>query len=317
MQAVLGSLLVGLLAAAPPAPQEIAPHVTLFRGEFLPGRQPDGNSIVVDAPQGLVVFDTGRHASHTQALLDAATSCGKPIAAIVNSHWHLDHVGGNVLLRAAYPNAAVYASGAIDAALTGFLANYRQQLTQAIAQSTDAATQDAYRAEVALIDAGKQLGPSERITASGEREIAGRRFDVHLVAPAATAGDVWLYDRTTRTLLAGDLVTLPAPFLDTACPSRWSTAHAQLARTDFRVLVPGHGAPMQPRDLARYRRAFDNLLACAASKRDKASCSAGWIDDAGTLIGESERDAARTLADYYVENVLRGDPARIERACDV
>ena len=53
-----------------------------------------------------------------------------PVVAIVNSHWHLDHVSGNAALRAAYPRAQVYASDAIDGAMRGFLADYRRQLQQ-------------------------------------------------------------------------------------------------------------------------------------------------------------------------------------------
>ena len=52
-------------------------------------------------------------------------TCALPIVAIVNSHWHLDHVSGNAALRAAYPRAQVYASDAIRDAMHGFLADYR------------------------------------------------------------------------------------------------------------------------------------------------------------------------------------------------
>ena len=82
----------------------LAPGTYLIEGATTPNRQPDGNSInVIMAPAGLIVFDSGRHPEHAQAILDFARSQHRPIAAIVNSHWHLDHVGGNPRLRAAYP----------------------------------------------------------------------------------------------------------------------------------------------------------------------------------------------------------------------
>lgn len=43
---------------------------------LIPGRVPldwqgpDGNTIVLDAPKGLIIFDTGRSAQHAQAILD-------------------------------------------------------------------------------------------------------------------------------------------------------------------------------------------------------------------------------------------------------
>src|ERR1700694_3552489 len=134
-------------AAAP-----IAPGTYLVAGEATPNRQPDSNSIIIVAPNGLIVFDTGRHKEHAQRLLDFAREQNRPIAAIINSHWHLDHVGGNPLLRDAFPNIHVYASSAIDAARTGFLADYRAQLVTEIERAAkNPGAQASMRAEIALI----------------------------------------------------------------------------------------------------------------------------------------------------------------------
>src|SRR5690349_2506517 len=53
-----------------PAPDaiEVAPGVHLLRGAFVPGSQPDGNTVILKAPDGLIVIDTGRHAAHTQRI---------------------------------------------------------------------------------------------------------------------------------------------------------------------------------------------------------------------------------------------------------
>src|SRR5580692_9143297 len=96
----LAAICHGALAGAA---SQVAPGIHLIEGEATPNRQPDGNSIVIAAPKGLIVFDTGRHREHAQEILDFARAQDRPIAAIVNSHWHLDHVGGNPLLRAAFP----------------------------------------------------------------------------------------------------------------------------------------------------------------------------------------------------------------------
>ena len=49
-------------------------------------RGPDGNTVVLDAPGGLIVVDTGRSPTHVQAILDYAKAQRRSIAAIVNSH---------------------------------------------------------------------------------------------------------------------------------------------------------------------------------------------------------------------------------------
>lgn len=114
------SLICSFLAFALPAsPGEIAPGVHLIRGEFAPGQQPDGNSVIFEQRNGAIVVDTGRHEFHTRAILDFV----KP-RAVINTHWHLDHIGGNALIRREVPGVKIYASGALHDALNGFLANY-------------------------------------------------------------------------------------------------------------------------------------------------------------------------------------------------
>jgi hypothetical protein len=126
-------LLTAMFSAVAVAAGSLAPGIDLIPGEFTLGRQPDGNTIVVRSGDGLVVFDTGRHREHTQSIIDFARREGLPVKVIINSHWHLDHVGGNPMLRKEYPDVRVYASGAIEAALHGFLAEYRASLEKQLA----------------------------------------------------------------------------------------------------------------------------------------------------------------------------------------
>jgi glyoxylase-like metal-dependent hydrolase (beta-lactamase superfamily II) len=293
---------------------QLVPGVDLLPGRFVQNTQPDGNTVVFRAPNGLIVVDTGRHPEHTQAILDLAARERAGVAAVVNTHWHLDHVGGNPMVRTRFPEARVYASGALAGALKGFLADYRAQLQAMIDKTADARAQEPWRAELAIIDSGPALGPDEVVAASGERTIAGRRLRLGLESHAVTAGDVWLFDPATRLLAAGDLVTLPVPFLDTACPSGWQAALGRLGGIDFALLVPGHGAPMGRKQFETYRSAFDRLLTCAASQRDRDECIAGWSKDAATLLTTEDPAFVRSLLGYYVDQ-LRGDASRLARLC--
>lgn len=315
-------LLAGCTATSPrpgrvPLPGEpVASDIALLRGRFVAGEQPDGNSVLLRGNQGLVVFDTGRHAAHTQGVIDAARATGGPIVAIVNSHWHLDHVGGNALLREAYPQAEVYASDAIRGAMQGFLADYRRQLLDMVAKTPASDPQvAAWREEVSRIDAGARLFPTRVVDAPAEVTMAGRRVHLGLERNAVSGGDVWLLDPATRTLLSGDLVTLPAPLLDTACALGWREAIARLDALPFDTLVPGHGAPMTHAQFATWRTAFDHLLDCAASDAEASACKAGWLRDAAPLIAPADATLASGLLDYYVSQVLRAPPARRDRYC--
>ncbi len=294
---------------------EIAPGVHLLPGSFVAGSQPDGNTVVFRGPDGLVVVDTGRHAEHTQAIVDFAKAAGVPVRTIVNTHWHLDHIGGNPRLRREFPGLKVHASQALEGAMKGFLASYRTYLEETIAKAPDAEAAKPLRAELAILDAGSALAPDEVVTTSGARTLAGRRLVLELESRAVTEGDVWVLDPEARVLAAGDLVTLPAPFFDTACPARWKAALEHLSKADFELLVPGHGEPMRRQDFDAYRQAFDGLLACAASPKAQDECVAGWLRDAGTLVPEKDQPLARSLVEYYLENHLRADPAKVAKLC--
>lgn len=319
---ILVPLLAGCVAMQPagtkPLPGDpVADGVSVLRGRFVAGVQPDGNTALLRGPDGLIVVDSGRHVRHTTRIVDAAQATDLPVVAIVNTHWHLDHVAGNVTLRQAYPDAEVYASDAIDEALQGFLADYRAQLMQMLANPQTAQPESiaAWREEIARIDAGARLSPTRRLRTSQDLLLGGRRVHVGVERNAVSGGDVWLFDAATRTLIAGDLVTLPVPLFDTACAEGWQRALARLDAVGFERLVPGHGAAMDHVRFRGYRRAFDRLLACAASAAQAEACKAGWLEDVGALIPAQDAALANSLLDYYITQVLRAPPDRRGRYC--
>ena len=74
------------------------------------------------------------------------------------------------------------------------------------------------------MDASAALRADVPVERSGAMTIAGRPLDVRVAANAVTDADLWLYDAATGVAVIGDLVTLPAPFFETACPARWQAA---------------------------------------------------------------------------------------------
>lgn len=320
--AALTALFLAASAIAAPTdpaeltPRPIAQHVYLLRGGFEPGQQPDGNSVLLQGNSGWIVFDSGRHAAHTLRIEDFVQSRRGVIEAIVNSHWHLDHVGGNARIRHDQPDVRVYASGGIEQAMGSWLADYRKQLEAMIANpKVPDADKSAFRDEVALIDSGAGLFPDVRVTGTRNWHIAERRVRLGLETDAVTAGDVWLYDRRSRVLAAGDLVTLPVPFLDTACAPRWSAALARLEELPFERLVPGHGPVLDRAGFSRYRAAFDGLLACAAGTQTKQQCADAWMAEVAEWVPEADRERARGMLDYYFDQHLRAPPQQRLKFC--
>lgn len=309
------AMLMGCAACAAPdkAAEPADAGVRVIRGSFAEGRGPDGNTVVLDTRSGLIVFDTGRHAAHVEEIIAYARERKRPVAAIINSHWHLDHISGNPALLEAFPDAAVYSHApSLAEALTGFLARGAQGNRERIAEGKLNAGQleDAKR-DLATYEARDRLHPNVSLEASRQLTIDGRVLDVH-IAKGASAGDIWIYDRQSGLAIVGDLITLPAPFLDTAYPAEWSKALDEVLAAPFASVIPGHGRIMTRADVTAYRDAFNALVDCAAGTADAGVCAEAWTTSIAPLQDEQEKDgrAARDYARYYVENVLRRPSTR-------
>jgi len=310
-------ILLGFAACgAARAPASASASYHLIPGQFGPESSPDGNSILLDAPEGLILVDTGRHPEHTQRLIAYARERGQPIAAIVNTHWHLDHSSGNGLVRAAYPQAPVYASNAVDGALATFLRRSREDAERRLASgSLSEAQQGEVRRFLGVMDHPEWLRPTRPVVRSGAQRIAGRRLQVNLAPFAASEGDVWLYDPASRLVVAGDLVVTEVPFMDTACAEGWRRALDGIAAMPFITLIPGHGEPMTHAQFLIWRTAFGNLVDCGSSDRPRADCIAGWRRDAAIFMRPGRERMIDEMVGYYIDSRLRAAPEERQHYC--
>lgn len=67
------------------------------------------NMGLVSTSEGLVAVDTGLDKQSARRIIRVIESLGKPLAAVINTHAHADHFGGNRTLLARYPQARVFA----------------------------------------------------------------------------------------------------------------------------------------------------------------------------------------------------------------
>ena len=297
---------------APPA-REIALDTYLLPGAILPGRGPDGNTVVLSGPSGLIVVDTGRHPWHSEGILAFAKSRRQPVSVIVNTHWHLDHSSGNRRVKAVYPDAKVYTTRAVDRALspTGFLTrNYKSARERQPDPKDPPTRKEETDLFFATMEASDGLRPDVALERTNTMSLAGRSMSVRVAANAVTDADVWLYDEKTGVAVIGDLVTLPAPFFETACPAGWQKALDEVWATPFRIAVPGHGDPMTREQFDTYRGAFARFRSCVGSDSPAATCAAGWTKDVSPLLASAaDRQQAGEYAAYYVDFLRKGGGA--------
>lgn len=306
------ALLTASCASAEPADTSF--H--LISGAVPLDKGPDGNSIILDAPEGLIVVDTGRHPEHSARIIAHAKERGRPIAAIVNTHWHLDHTTGNWDIRQAFPQVQVFASDALEGALATYLKKSREQTDVMLTDpKTSAMQRDQIVRARAITDEPDRIRPSRVVTSSERMTIAGRPLYVRLAKFAASEGDVWLFDPSAKLAIVGDLVVDIVPFMDTACADGWLRALQEIEATSFETLIPGHGPVMDRAAFATWKTAFASFIACGRSDAPKEQCIAGWERDASRFIGDVHRNYVREAANYYLSTRLRSSAEEQQRYC--
>lgn len=320
-RAIVGlALAVSALAPASAQPQRkverLAEGVWLLPGSFDRGRQPDGNSLLLQGRDGLVIVDSGRHAEHAAALIAWAGERRLPLRAVINTHWHLDHLGGNIELRRFAPGLRSYGSIALRDAVERQMPDSETELRSMLADpATDEQTRRMVEIDLALYAGRANLLPDEHVDGPARAvELGGRQLRIG-VERGVSGGDVWVLDQASGVLAVGDFVTLPVPFFDTACPAQWQATMRRLEALPFERVLPGHGPLMSRDDFKRYLGALDRLLSCAASDRSVSECSTGWITDLGPLLPAASQRSIAPMLGHYFEERLRAPGAAQNRYC--
>lgn len=206
-------------------PQEVAPGVWMFEGATESfGRTNGGaicNIVMLAAPGGAVVIDTGGTARHGAALRAFADQRLGGVSATLNTHHHPDHWFGNQ----AFADRPIHA-----------LPLSRQAQTE----GAQALADGLYRILGSWMN-GTAPVPAGQDAAAGDVTIGGR--DLTLVALSGhSQADLVIHDRQTGTLITGDLLFLNrAPSFPDADIDLWASAITTIAQIPASGYVPGHG----------------------------------------------------------------------------
>lgn len=208
-------------------PVEIAPNTWLVEGKTENFSTKNGGNIVNTAfivtNAGVVVIDTGPSLRYGDALHDAIREItDQPVTLVMLTHHHPDHVFGSQ----AFPEQALAALPETRAMLEASGDDFAENMYRMVG--------DWMRGtEVRLPNRELQPGP----LTVGNHDFQLYRFTGH------TGADLVVFDKTTGTLFASDMVffnraltTPQSPGLDV-----WKEELAVLSEIEFERLVPGHG----------------------------------------------------------------------------
>lgn len=295
--AALGTMLaLGASTPSPAASPDAAPNATkVFARETAPVADRihliykpavtdppfEGNVVVIEQSQGLVVVDAGGSpASGANIVAQIRKLSDKPVRWLVYTHYHGDHNLGAGALRQAWPDVRIVSTGKTRENMTGapmayvktYAKSYGDMAAFAATQAKDSKLPQALRegwartaaAGPSMVEgySGLSVYPAD-LTFSDALSIPDdlAPVEVMFLGRGNTDGDAVVWAPKQRMVASGDLVVAPIPYAAHTYPGEWVATLKRLEALDFAYLVPGHG-PVQTD-----RVYVDKLIAALESVR--------------------------------------------------
>lgn len=263
----------------------ISPHFrlqTLAEGVYAAIHKAGGGAVanagIVDLGDSTLIFDTFiSHLAAKELRLAAELLTGKPVAYVINSHYHNDHIRGNQ----EFAEAEIIATqGTLDLLHTAGQEELEWDTNQVPARLAEVSTQyqaaqdEATRSRLkfwldyyqVIIDSLPELEirfPDRTFEGHLTLEGTARKVEVISYGAGHTGSDSFLWLPEEKIAFLADLLFVQChPYLPDGNPEAWLEALEKIKILKPKMLVPGHGPLGRPRDLdlmAAYLNAVSEL----------------------------------------------------------
>lgn len=250
----------------------ISTHFTLqalAEGVYAALHKPGGGAIanagIVDLGECTLVFDTFiSHLAARELCLAAELMTGNPVAYVINSHYHNDHIRGNQAFKEAQIIATqetidlLHTAGQAELEwdthqIPARLEEYKAQF----AAAQDDQTRDRLRFWLdtyqTIVDSLPRLEIKYQERTFADHLIlegSQRRVEVISYGPAHTGSDAILWLPQEKIAFLADLLFVGChPYLPDGDPQAWIAILAKIKNLQPKTLVPGHGPQGRVKDL--------------------------------------------------------------------
>lgn len=235
--------------------------------------QPIGNVTVIEQSDGLVLVDSGGSPGSGRRIVTLIRKYrpGRPVKAVILTHWHGDHPLGLGEILKAWPAARTIATAATRAHLSdpktlntpaapdpeangkmvakyrGFAAYCGEMAAKAEIEADRAgwaAGARLFPQYAADMDGAVTLAPTEGFTDRLIIDDARAPVEALFLGRANTDGDAAVWLPRQSVMVTGDILVAPIPFAFGSYPSDWLQVLKKVRAFQPAHIVPGHGAPM-------------------------------------------------------------------------
>ena len=274
-----------------------------------------GNAGFVIGNDGVLIFDTFfTPAAIEELIAEIQTLTKLPIKYAVNSHYHLDHTGGNQVLAArgvpiiAHDNVMIWQTTKnkrflpAPEELAKRKADAEKQLAATPAEQADKRAQiERTIRRLDAMTAIKLTNPTKTFKSGTMTVDLGKRKVILATLPGHTGGDVFAYVSDANVVFTGDLGwSKTLPNLVDATVNEWiPTLDQMLKQHPTAKYVPGHGSVAQASDIKDFRDYLDDLRT-----RVKQGIADGLtVDQAKQQLTLPEKYKAFAFQNFALPNV--------------
>ncbi len=288
------------------------------------------NAVAIVGEEAVLLVDTQHSPSAGRALVAAVREhTDRPVAWGVNTHWHGDHVWGNVAVEEVWPDAVILGHPVTrdTLALAGDrqVAAERERLSGLAGRIRAAfeadgvpvdqvgryeAIRERTEAQLRELATLRVVAPQETVADRRRIDLGGREVVVLHPGPAHTRGDLVVWVPDAGFLSAGDLLEEAPLWLEGADVTGWSRALETLESLEPGMVLPSHGRLREGPGLLHAHAGF-LTDALAAVSHDPAPDSAALV---GTLEPHRSELAAWGVEGEAFEAYVAAVRAALERA---